>query len=307
MKQILLGIFLASAIGYANEITVSKLIPAARGNTEPYFKGNSNAIEMSITQQIYKKTPQGELVTRIYAPAKRVSGKKYPCAVLFYGGGWLDGSLLQFGKYCEYLASKGFVAMTPQYRVEKKNGTTPREALEDAISCIRWVRAHADELGIDPDRVVVGGGSAGGHLAAATATTTKIYSKSDDLSVSCRPNLLVLFNPVVNTSSNALAAQYYNKIADYWQDFSPVHNIQPNMPPTIIFHGADDSQVPAWSVKEFAAKLQAGGTVCDLYLYPGQNHGFFNQGNVENPYFYDTMYRMGQFLEKQGYISQEHP
>lgn len=167
---------LLSCAAFAGEITVSELIPSARNDTEPYFKDNAEAVSMTITEQTYKVTPEGDLFTRIYAPASLEPGKQYPCAVFFCGGGWVNGSLLQFGKHCEYLVSKGFIAMTPQYRMEEVNGTTPREAAEDAISCIRWVREHAAELNIDPDRILAGGGSAGGHLAAATATLTEIYS-----------------------------------------------------------------------------------------------------------------------------------
>ena len=302
MRKLWICIVLISAVSYAREMIVSELAPGARELTEPYFSGNSSAIPMSITQPVYKQTPQRDLFTRVYAPAAPVPGKKYPCAIFFFGGGWLNGSLLQFGSHCEYLVSKGFIAMTPQYRVEEVDGTTPREAAEDAISCVRWVREHAEELNIDPDRIVVGGGSAGGHLAAATATLTEIYATNDNLSVSCRPNLLALFNPVVDASSNALLSVYYDKIADYWQEFSPTHNIQSNMPPTVIFHGVEDSAVPVWTVQDFAPKVEATGAVCDLYLYPGKDHGFFNEGDGENPYFFDTMYRMGQFLEEQGYI-----
>lgn len=298
MRKILgAGVLLVSLAGHAAEITVDEFVADARQKTDPFFRNGANAVAMTIREEVYKKTPQGDLFTRIYAPAQRVPGEKAPCAVFFYGGGWRDGSLLQFGKHCEYLVSKGFVAMTPLYRVEKKHGTTPREALEDALSCIRWVRTHADELGVDPDRLVVGGGSAGGQLAAAAATTTKIVSKDDDLSVSCRPDLLVLFNPAVNIGPQT-AGKNFDRFAGYWQDFSPVHNLKPDMPPTVIFQGLEDTAVPVWSVQEFADKVQAEGTVCDLYLYPGQQHGFFNSGDC----FYDTMARMGQFLETQGYI-----
>ncbi len=283
----------------AEQITVSELNPAARENTEPYFKGNADAVPMSITQRTYKQTPQGELFTRIYAPASPVPGKKYPCAVFFCGGGWINGSLLQFGKTCEYLVSRGFIAMTPQYRWQKIHGTTPRESAEDAISCIRWVREHAAELQIDPDRILAGGGSAGGHLAAAAATLTEIVSTNDNLAVSCRPNLLALFNPVVNTGPQT---PHRELVPDCWQAFSPAHNLHKSMPDSVIFHGLEDSAVPVWTAQAFSAALESGGSASTLYLYPGQNHGFFNAGNGENPYFYDSLFRMGQFLEAAGWM-----
>ena len=295
---------LLSCAAFAGEITVSELIPSARNDTEPYFKDNAEAVSMTITEQTYKVTPEGDLFTRIYAPASLEPGKQYPCAVFFCGGGWVNGSLLQFGKHCEYLVSKGFIAMTPQYRMEEVNGTTPREAAEDAISCIRWVREHAGELNIDPDRILAGGGSAGGHLAAATATLTEIYSTNDNLTVSCRPDLLALFNPVVNAGPGT---PHYDLVTDYWEEFSPAHNLQETMPDSVIFHGLEDSQVPVWTAQDFSAALESTGAVSVLYLYPGRDHGFFNEGDGENPYFYDSLDRMGQFLEEEGWIQFSAP
>ena len=68
----------------------------------------------------------------------------------------------------------------------------------DAKSALRYVRAHATELGIDPQRIAAAGGSAGGHLAAFTALVDGLDDPQDDLAVSCKPNALVLFNPVFN-------------------------------------------------------------------------------------------------------------
>ena len=68
--------------------------------------------------------------------------------------------------------------------------------VKDGKSAVRWIRANAARLGIDPDRLAAGGGSAGGHVAAATATTQGIEEEGEDTSVSSRPCALVLFNPV---------------------------------------------------------------------------------------------------------------
>ncbi len=304
MIKITGAVLLLLASGYAGEITVEELFPEARSQTEPFFRGNSRAVNMTITETVYRHTPQGDLFTRVYAPAHIVPGKKYPCAVFFCGGGWINGALLQFGKSCEYLVSKGFIAMTPQYRMRDVHGTTPREAAEDAVSCIRWVREHAGELGIDPDRILAGGGSAGGHLAAAAATLTAIHSENDNLSVSCRPNLLALFNPVVNTGPDS---PHVDLVADYWKEFSPVHNIRQDMPDAVIFHGLEDGSVPVWTVRDFASRLEDSGADCRLCLYPGQKHGFFNGGDGDNPFFYDTMHRMGLFLEDEGWIESAGP
>jgi dienelactone hydrolase len=96
-------------------------------------------------------------------------------------------------------------------------------------------------------------------------------------------------------------------VADCWKEFSPVHNMKQEMPDAVIFHGLEDSSVPVWTVKDFASRLQDAGADCRLYLYPGQKHGFFNGGDGDKPYFYDTLYRMGRFLEDAGWLEPAGP
>lgn len=278
------------------------LAETPREMTEPFFKGGEKSVEMKIHEKVYKTTPQGELTLRIYEPA--VGGKNRPCAVFFFGGGWKGGSSLQFGKHCEFLASHGYVAITPKYRTERGHGTTPRESVMDAKSCIRWIRAHVDELGIDSDRLVVGGGSAGGHLAAATATVTEINDPADDLLVSCVPNCLVLFNPVVNNGPGE-DAYGYDRVADYWKDFSPMHNVDgKKMPPTVIFLGTIDNVIPVSVGEEFVSKVRETGAEAKLFLYEEQGHGFFNYNDGENPFFFESLCDMAGFLKENGCLSE---
>ncbi len=104
----------------------------------------------------------------------------------------------QFEQQCRYLASRGMVAITVDYRVASRHKTKAVDAVRDAKSAVRWFRSHAAELMIDPDRIVAAGGSAGGHLAACTGTLNDFDEPDEDHSVSSRPNALVLFNPAVS-------------------------------------------------------------------------------------------------------------
>ena len=88
------------------------------------------------------------------------------------------------------------VAMAAEYRVKSRHNTTPFECVMDGKSALRWIRKNAAKLGVDPERIGAGGGSAGGHVAAAVATVPGLNEEGEDLSISCLPDTLVLFNPV---------------------------------------------------------------------------------------------------------------
>ena len=105
---------------------------------------------------------------------------------------------------------------------------------------MRYVRSHAEGLGIDPDRIAAAGGSAGGHLAVFTALVPGIDDPAEDLKVSCKPQALVLFNPVFNNGPG----QYgYKRVGQRFHDFSPAHNISKDTPPTISDRGRQISCV----------------------------------------------------------------
>lgn len=160
-----------------------------------------------------------------------------------------------------------------------------------------FLKKNAISLCIDPEKILAGGGSAGGHLAAATAFCGNINHPKDDLSVSSVPKALILFNPVVD---NSLEGYGFNRVKDYYEDFSPIHNIKKNAPPTIFFLGTEDNIISVETAQKFKEKMEAVGARCDLFLYTGQKHGFFNSQHKE--YFEKTMVETVTFLKSLGYI-----
>jgi acetyl esterase/lipase len=134
-----------------------------------------------------------------FAPDKpRVPGKNV-AHFYIHGGGWKGGNPTGTYRWSRYLAEHGVSAFTLKYRLSReKKGTTPVICLEDAKSGMRWLRANAEKLGIDPERIAVSGNSAGGHLAAALATIDGYNHSEDDLAVKTTPNLLLLGSPVLD-------------------------------------------------------------------------------------------------------------
>ena len=144
------------------------------------FKQTLNSTGGAVTLNLHVFTPPG------HQPSDN-----RPAIVFFFGGGWVDGSASHFHPQCEYLASRGMVAISAEYRVKNLHGTTPQECVKDGKSAIRYVREHAAALGIDPNRIAAGGGSAGGHVAAATGTLTAYEEPGENLAISSKPNALV--------------------------------------------------------------------------------------------------------------------
>lgn len=244
---------------------------------------------------VYKTVGDVELSMHVFQPPAADSAKPKPAIVFFFGGGWNGGTPSQFYGQSRALADLGMVAMCAEYRVNKTHGTSPRECVADGKSAIRWARANAARFGVDPDRIAAGGGSAGGHVAAATATLDAFDDPNDDLSVSCRPNALVLFNPVYDNGPEGYG---YDRVNEYWKDISPLHNLSKATPPTIVFLGTKDKLIPVATGEAFKAKLDELGVRNELHLYEGAPHGFFNKGE---PYK-DTLAKAIGFLRSLGYV-----
>jgi acetyl esterase/lipase len=245
----------------------------------------------------YKSIGDIQLQLHVFYPTGHSTEDHRPVMIFFFGGGWKGGTPSQFYPHSAYLASRGMVAISAEYRVSSTHGTTPQECVKDGKSAIRWVRSHAHELGIDPDQILAGGGSAGGHVAAATATVHGFVEETDDMDVSCRPAALVLFNPVFDNSQDGYG---YERVQDYWEAFSPMHNLSASTPPTVVLLGTDDRLVPVETAEKYKRMMEAYGRRCDLFLYEGQKHGFFNYANTES--YNLTVEAMDQFLVSLGYL-----
>ncbi len=249
--------------------------------------------------RVYKTVDGTDLKMSIIYPDDYKKGKKYPAIVFFFGGGWNNGKVQQFEQHCHFLASKGMIAMTANYRVKSRNQSTPYDAVEDAKSAIRWVRENAKELGVKKNKIVAAGGSAGGHLAACTGIIPGYEMAGENLKISSAPNAMILFNPVANTMPNGIGIK---RLGDKAESISPAHHVLKKLPPTLIFHGTDDTTVPYETITDFQAKMEAIGNTCELMAFEGQGHGFFNYGRSEHEYFYMTIEKMEEFLTELKFI-----
>ena len=253
---------------------------------------------------VFKQTPEGELKLHFFMPPKADVGiaVQKPCVVFFFGGGWRSGSYLQFVPQAEYLAGRGIVAACADYRILNIHKTLPDKAVEDAKSAIRWVRGHADELGIDPTKVIAAGGSAGGHLAASTALVTAYDAPSDDKSVSAKPNAMVLFNPAMNIATlfkERATSGTPGITLEMAEAITPNTFLSKDTPPAIFFFGSADKL--KMGADEYRQKALALGLRAEMWVAPGQGHGFFNK----EPWLQVTARQMDVFLTSLGYLGGE--
>jgi beta-galactosidase len=267
------------------------IVPLSKQAEEvSYFTPGTELLQHA-EQMVYKKTPQEDLRLYLLRPPGK-SSQPLPAIVYFTGGGWVNGTVDAMIPNAEWYREQGIIGIAADYRVKNRHGTTPLECVKDAKSAIRFVRAHARELGIDPNRIIAAGGSAGGHIAAATVLPGN-DEPDEDLSVSSRPNALELHNPV-------LGLGFHQDFFGAHPDVSPTAGVCPGWPPTILSNGTEDKTTPYQFAQQFTAKMKAAGNACELITVTNAEHSC--DWPVTNPNFLPTMMHMAEFFREQGVI-----
>ena len=268
--------------------TVADLVhPNARGAakmTERWFEALVEVLEKPKRAYVplrvpYKKTTKGDLELHVFKPA--VDTKKVrPAIVFFFGGGWTHGTPLQFYPECAWFAERGFVAISADYRTSFTHGTTPFESVADGKSALRWIRQHAARLGIDPRKIVAAGGSAGGQVAAAAGMVQGLDEPGEDLQVSSRPDALALWYPVIDNGPSGYGDA---TVKARYREISPLHNVDSDSPPTIVFLGTEDALIPVSTIRAFEARMKAADVGCEVRLFPGAGHPIYSYRKAPVP------------------------
>ncbi len=245
----------------------------------------------------YKEVDGAKRELEVYFPKDHNPEKaKTPGIIFFHGGGWGGGTRDAFKYQCNYFASRGLVAATVTYRLAKgeaikeleKGQSRKRICMPDAKSAIRWFKANADELGIDPKRIIAGGGSAGGHISLVATHNPGLNHPDDDKSIDTSVVALVLFNPALQTSDAKDP------------DINVIDMLKPTSPPTIAFFGDKDGWLKGWN-PAYEKWKDLEGTKVVTEMAPGQGHAFFNY----QPWADLTLISADRFLVDLGLLNGE--
>lgn len=208
----------------------------------------------------------------VYRPDGWKTGDVRSAMIYFFGGGWTKGTPLKSASWARWAAEHGMVGIAPDYRTKNRFGTSPLSSVADGRAAFNWVVEHADTLGIDPQRIVVGGSSAGGHVALWTAIHTTPPGSSDNESPKVKPAALFLSSAVTDTS--ALTGYTPHRFGDNAEALSPVHQLDEAMPPILMFHACDDELVDYSTAVALYNKMKSSGNECELISVPQGGHGF---------------------------------
>jgi len=272
--------------------------PATRAALQPIAGAVTPVADTSLA--VFKTTPQGELKIHLYFPKDWKSTDRRPGIVFFFGGGFVSGKPDQFTTTAEYFASRGMVAASSEYRIGNTHHTGPEKSTEDAKSAVRWLRLNARSLGIDPGRVVAGGGSAGGTCAAFAAYNTTHEPEGEDTAVSSRPDALVLYNPALGfpaDTSKFTPGELEN--VKKLGAFLTAWKVVKGGPPAILFFGTEDYLLEGARI--FTRQMIAAGNRAELYTAASQKHGFFNDRGG-TPWHAVVMHQTDLFLGSLGFL-----
>lgn len=199
-------------------------------------------------------------------PAEPASTKR-PALVIVHGGGWAAGSksVDVYQKMMNDYAKKGYVTINVEYRL---TGEAPFPAcIEDVKCAVRWLRAHADEYGVDPGRIGAYGHSAGAHLAlmlAMVADTAGLEGDGGWNEYSSRVNVVAAGSPPTELGRDVPMAK-----KEWW----PIGYIAGDHPPMFLIQGGSDRIVRPELTEDFVDQMKAAGAPIEYLKLDSVGHG----------------------------------
>lgn len=216
-------------------------------------------------------------LTPYFPPPDKATGASI---VICPGGGYAVLAPHEGVHYALWLNESGIAGFVLRYRLGSDGYRHPA-MMQDILRAVRFVRAHAEEWDLDPNRIGVMGSSAGGHLAATALTHFDAGdpASSDPVErVSSRPDLGILCYPVITMGPDTHAGSRRNLLGDsptpeLVEFLSNEKQVTDRTPPVFIFHTFEDTAVKVENAMEFAASLRRHNVPFALHIYSKGDHG----------------------------------
>jgi acetyl esterase/lipase len=249
-----------------------------------------DAIEFQ--RNVEYSNPNGEHLKLDLAAPKKIDGLA-PAIVCIHGGGWAMGGKEPWDAACRVVAHQGYVAITVNYRLAPKYRFPAQ--LVDVRTAVRWLRANAARLKVDPDRIGAIGDSAGGHLSlmlGATGDEKQFDADADDDDDVENPNfssrvqcIVDFYGPADLTLGDKLLPQVDQLLRNFvgvdrehgrrkYILASPFYWVTPDAAPTLLVHGTKDTLVPYQQSILMRDRLKTADVEAELLLIDGAGHGF---------------------------------
>jgi acetyl esterase/lipase len=274
----LLGVLFAFAASASAQVESPRAVPAA---SDPFFGTATYRLWDGDAPGAVGRTELDVPTLTVYRPHNGTANAT--AVVIAPGGAYLGlAANLEGRQVADWFAARGVTAFVLRYRLGRTYlYPTP---LDDARRAIRFVRAHARELGLFTDRIGMMGFSAGGHLAAMAGTMVE-DGRTDGSDVvdrmSSRPDFLVLGYPWLDamkkTPEGVISYCSVLKLEPdqcrSFEQYSPDRHVSARTPPAFIYHTTDDELVPVDGSVTFYRKLTEAGVPAEMHLFARGKHG----------------------------------
>lgn len=323
MHRISLGCFVPAVLALSTALagvasTQADVPPAPPGFASEdevrsaFFAGKLKLIDLTIAvpdavavEKGIEYGKGGDVVLKLDLYRPKQQPKPSPAVIFIHGGAWRSGSRDVYHYYCTKFAELGYVAATISYRL---TDVAPYPAaVEDAKCAVRWLRAHAEHYGVDPQRIAVAGGSAGGHLSMMVgyaADTPALEGTGGHAEASSRVQAVVnLYGPSDLTTDFAkasgsvrsfLGGKSFDDASQVYEQASPISHVTPDDPPTLVLHGSIDSIVPIDQAERLVARLKQASVAVEYDRLEGWPHTMDAEESVNR----HCLAKMHEFFEK---------
>jgi len=261
------GVLLAGIVGCQNPAPSMYQTRAWEGVT--YVERGKTALKMDIVAPVGMKGPR-------------------PAVIMVHGGAWTFGGRQWMRASADFLASMGFVSAAIDYRLTPTGAKYP-DQVRDCLAAVKFLRSHAGDYGINPDRIAIGGDSAGGHLSLLVGLTrdTSIYGDDSYPGVSTDVCAIVdIYGPtdmlslyktcpwMVRPDIERFIGGTPATAPDKWREASPMTHVRGDAPPVLILHGDGDAIVNYKQAEDLEKAIRAAGGTCQLIRVRGGTHGW---------------------------------